>query len=58
MNMNELLTRVEAQQILKLGNNKMFEVLNKKEFSFKIGSRWYCNKKLLMEWMDKQVEDK
>ena len=55
MNTNELLTRVEAQQILKGGNNKMLELLHRKEFSFKIGNKWYCNKNLLLEWMDKQV---
>lgn len=55
MTTNELLTRVEAQKILKVGNNRMLTLLHKKEFSFKIGSKWYCNKKLMLEWMDKQV---
>lgn len=53
---NELITRAEAKQILKVGDNKMLELLNKKEFSFKIGNKWYINKLKLLEWLDKQIE--
>lgn len=53
---NELITRAEAKQILKVGDNKMLELLHKKEFSFKIGNKWYINKGKLMEWIDNQVE--
>ena len=52
---NELLTKIEAQKILKVGHNTMLELLKTRQFSFKIGNKWFCNKKLMFEWMDKQV---
>ncbi|MEG2458005.1 MAG: helix-turn-helix domain-containing protein [Bacilli bacterium] len=52
---NELITRAEAQKILKVGHNTMFELLHRKEFSFKIGNKWYCDKNKLMLWIDLQV---
>ncbi|WP_066896008.1 helix-turn-helix domain-containing protein [Clostridium nigeriense] len=52
---NELLTKNEAQQILKVGHNTMLELLKTREFSFKIGNKWFCNKNLMLEWMDRQV---
>lgn len=56
MNNNELITRVEAQKVLKVGNNTMLELLHRGEFSFKIGNKWYVNKAKLLEWLDKQIE--
>lgn len=55
---NELLTKKQAQEILKVGNNRMLQLLHKKEFSFKIGNKWYCNKEKMFEWMDKQIDNK
>lgn len=55
MNENELITRAEAKKILKVGDNRMLELLNRREFSFKIGNKWYINKIKLMEWIDKQI---
>lgn len=52
---NELITKSEAQKILKVGHNTMLELLKTREFSFKIGNKWVCNKRLMFEWMDKQV---
>lgn len=55
MDKNELITRVDAQKILKVGDNTMLQLLHRREFSFKIGNKWYVNKYKLMEWIDKQV---
>nr|WP_195617727.1 helix-turn-helix domain-containing protein [Clostridium paraputrificum] len=55
MNENELITRAEAKKILKVGDNRMLELLHRREFSFKIGNKWYVNKSKLLEWMDKQI---
>lgn len=55
MNNNELITRADAQKILKVGDNTMFDLLHRREFSFKIGNKWYVNKAKLMNWIDKQV---
>lgn len=55
MRENELITRSQAKEILKVGDNKMLELLHRNEFSFKIGNKWYVNKAKLMEWIDKQV---
>lgn len=52
---NELISVDEARKILKVGRNTMIELLNRREFSLKIGNKWFCNKKLLEEWMDNQV---
>lgn len=52
---NELLTKAQAQQILKVGNNTMLELLQKKEFSFKIGNKWYCDKNKLLLWIDEKT---
>lgn len=52
---NELISKEEAQKILKVGHNTMLKLLQKREFSFKIGNKWFCNKKLLEVWMDEQV---
>ena len=52
---NELISVEEGRKILKVGRNTMIELLNRREFSLKIGGKWFCNKRLLEEWMDNQV---
>lgn len=52
---NELITVEEARRILKVGRNTMIKLLNRREFSLKIGGKWFCNRKLLENWIDDQV---
>ena len=52
---NELISKLEAQKILKVGNNVMFELLKNEKFSLKIGVKWYVNKKKLLLWIDEQT---
>lgn len=52
---NELISKLEAQKILKVGNNVMFELLKNEKFSLKIGGKWYVNKKKLLLWIDEQT---
>lgn len=52
---NRLLTKKELQDYLGIGHNTTLKLLNKREFSFKIGNKWYCDKELLEQWMDNQI---
>lgn len=54
-----LLTPVQAQKILGVGRNRIYELLETKGFpSFKIGERYYVNREQLQEWANSQCQKK
>ncbi len=54
-----LITPAEAQELLGVGRNTIYNLLGDKEFpAFKIGTRYFVNKLKLQDWADKMCKIK
>ena len=52
-----LLTPMQAKNILAVGKNEIYNLCKTKGFpAFRIGSKYYINKKKLEEWADNQCK--
>ncbi|MDD4699133.1 MAG: helix-turn-helix domain-containing protein, partial [Oscillospiraceae bacterium] len=55
--LSKLLTPAEVRDYLHLGNNKLYELLRRKDFpSFQIGSRFYIIEDDFADWMASQCK--
>ena len=55
--LSKLLTPAQLREYLHVGNNKLYELLRRKDFpSFQIGSRFYVVEDDLNEWMTAQCK--
>lgn len=53
-----LLTAKEIKSYLHIGNDKLYELLNRKDFpSFKIGNKNYVIQTKFIEWIEKQSKN-
>lgn len=55
-----VMTPKEAMKVLNVGQNSMYcDLLLREDFpSFRIGDKWYINKKGLQNWIDNQSKNK